>query len=125
MKRLFLLVSLLVLFVACDNGNQAPTSGQSTVAASSQSHEGCQCGAGKEGAAVWCDKCGVGYVDGKKVTDKAAVDKAAAAQPKADCKCGDKADCKCGDKAAGDCGHKADGACDHKGDCKCGDKAAK
>jgi len=36
----------------------------------------CACAKGKEGGTVWCDKCGVGYIDGKKATDKGAVEKA-------------------------------------------------
>ncbi len=125
MMRVLVLVSLVTLFAACDNSNQAPTSGPDTAAATSHAHEGCQCGAGKTGEAVWCEKCGVGYVGGKKVTDKAAVDKAAAAPAQGkDCECGDKkADCKCGDKADCKCGDKADCKCGDKADCKCGDKA--
>jgi hypothetical protein len=132
MTRVLFLLGLLTLFVACDNANSTTTTGADTAAASSQAAEGCQCGAGKTGEAVWCDKCGHGYVDGKKVTDKAvfakaqgasAGDKGCGCGDKADCKCGDKADCKCGDKAGGECG-AAKKAHDCGGDCDCANKHA-
>ncbi|MGB1699282.1 MAG: hypothetical protein ACPHRO_04960 [Nannocystaceae bacterium] len=39
----------------------------------------CLCPKGKAGETVWCDSCGVGYIAGEKVTDKAKVQAALAA----------------------------------------------
>ncbi len=144
MTRVLLLLSLLALFTACDNSSPATTGSNDTTAATAQADEGCQCAAGKAGKTVWCEHCGVGYVDGKKVTDKAAVAKAQAAgnegkqgecPHKADCECPHKAAGECPRKAAGECPHKAAGECPHKaaagecphkaaGDHQCGDQVA-
>ena len=40
----------------------------------------CACAAGKNGEAVWCDKCNKGFVDGQTFTDKAAFEQAKAAK---------------------------------------------
>jgi hypothetical protein len=32
----------------------------------------CTCPDGKAGNTIWCDNCGVGYIDGEKTTDKGA-----------------------------------------------------
>ncbi len=39
----------------------------------------CACSKGKAGETVWCDGCGVGYIAGEKITDKAKVEAALAA----------------------------------------------
>jgi len=77
--RLIAITSFLALLGACDSGNKT-TSAAEKPAAQHEGHDHdkkCTCGEGKKGGTVWCDKCGVGYVDGKKVANKAEVDKAA------------------------------------------------
>ena len=43
----------------------------------------CSCSKGKAGGTAWCEKCGVGYIEGEKTTDKEAFD-AATASPEAE-----------------------------------------
>ncbi len=82
MLRLIAIISFVALLGACDSGNKtaaAQTSAADKPAAQHDDHKRdskCTCGEGKKGGSVWCDKCGVGYVNGKKVANKAEVDKA-------------------------------------------------
>ncbi len=130
MLRIVTLFSLIALLGACDNTANKTSSGTKTTAAhTAHGHahghahgEGCLCAQGKAGKAVWCDKCKAGFVDGKKITNKAEFDKAKAGHKhgSGDCPCGKKsADCTCDKKA--ECGKKDGGcACGKKGaDCTC------
>lgn len=94
MLRLITLLGLVALLGACDNSDKtsAPAGGETTAAKAAEptaakagehkhaAGEECQCSQGKAGKDAWCDQCGVGYVSGKKLTDKAEYDKAVAAK---------------------------------------------
>ena len=70
---------MVALLGACESKDSA-TASADTQAATDKDHEhdgACSCDKGKKGETVWCDKCGVGYVDGKKIKDKGEYEKVA------------------------------------------------
>lgn len=73
MKRLIFILAMSLCFLGCDK--PAADSGDPAAATSAaHDHAGeCSCGEGKSGGTAWCDGCGVGFVNGEKTKDKAAV----------------------------------------------------
>ena len=50
---------------ACDKAEESHASHEHTAE--------CKCAEGKKGGTVWCERCKLGYVKGKKTSDRAAV----------------------------------------------------
>lgn len=88
--RHLVLVAMIALATACGSSEPAATpeapaaapAVEKTAATTDDGamHDGhdaaCSCDQGKESGTVWCEKCGMGYINGEMSHDKAAVDAA-------------------------------------------------
>lgn len=74
---LVILVCALFFLGACGSATPEAHSGHEAQA--------CSCAKGKAGESVWCDACGHGYVEGKKVACKGCYDAKSGGEACTDC----------------------------------------